>query len=89
MLGVTVYAQQKKSLNAYISYAVFNTPGENSTPYVETYITFDKGSLVYVKNESGQYTATINVTIMFKQWESVQNFGKYYAVGCGVSWMIN
>lgn len=77
MLGVTVYAQQKKSLNAYISYAVFNTPGENSTPYVETYITFDKGSLVYVKNESGQYTATINVTIMFKQWESVQNFGKY------------
>ena len=42
MLGVTVCAQQKKSLNAYISYAVFDTPGENSTPYVETYITFDK-----------------------------------------------
>lgn len=77
MLGVTVCAQQKKSLNAYISYAVFDTPGENSTPYVETYITFDKSSLVYVKNEDGQYTATINVTVMFKQWESVQNFGKY------------
>ena len=77
MLGVTLCAQQKKSLNAYISYAVFNTPGENATPYVETYITFDKGSLVYVKNESGQYAATINVTIMFKQWESVKNFGKY------------
>ena len=77
LLGVTASAQQKKSLNAYISYAVFNTPGENTTPYVETYITFDKGSLVYVKNESGQYTATINVTVMFKQWESVQNFGKY------------
>ena len=77
MLGITFCAQQKKSLNAYISYAVFDTPGENSKPYVETYITFDKSSLVYVKNEDGQYTATVNVTVMFKQWESVENFGKY------------
>lgn len=77
MLGAMVCAQQNKSLNAYISYAVFNTPDENSTPYVETYITFDKGSLVYVKNENGQYNSTVNVTIMFKQSESAKNFGKY------------
>ncbi len=77
MFGVTSFAQQNKSLNAYISYAAFSTPGENPTPYVETYITVDKSSLVYVKNANGQYNATINVTIMFKQWESVQNFGKY------------
>lgn len=80
MLGVTASAQQKKSLNSYISYATFNVPGEESTPYVETYITFDKSSLVYVKNANGQYGASINVTIMFKQFEqgeSVKNFGKY------------
>lgn len=77
IMGVTVSAQQKKSLNSYISYATFNMPGEGSTPYVETYITFDKASLAYVKNASGQFSATINVTIMFKQGESVKNFGKY------------
>lgn len=77
IMGVTVSAQQKKSLNSYISYATFNMPGEGSSPYVETYITFDKASLAYVKNASGQFSATINVTIMFKQGESVKNFGKY------------
>jgi hypothetical protein len=77
IMGVTVSAQQKKALNSYISYATFNMPGEGSTPYVETYITFDKASLAYVKNASGQFSATINVTIMFKQGESVKNFGKY------------
>lgn len=77
ILGLTVSAQQKKTLNSYISYATFNMPGEGTTPYVETYITFDKASLAYVKNASGQYSATINVTIMFKQGESVKNFGKY------------
>ena len=76
LLGITANAQHKKSLNSYISYATFNMPGDAS-PYVETYITFDKGSLVYVKNADGQYNATIDVTIMFKQGESVKNFGKY------------
>jgi len=77
MLGLATNAQQKKSLNSYISYATFNVPGEESTPYVETYITFDKGSLVYAKADNGQYNATVNVTVMFKQGESVKNFGKY------------
>ena len=77
VFGLTAYAQQKKTLNSYISYATFNMPGENATPYVETYITFNKNSLVYVKNDDGQYSAKINVTIMFKQGESVKNFGKY------------
>lgn len=77
LLGGTINAQKEKSLNSYISYATFNMPGEGSTPYVETYITIDKGSLVYVKNDNGQYNATVNVTILFKQGESVKNYGKY------------
>ena len=77
LLGVTVSAQQKKALNSYISYATFNMPGDDTTPYIETYITFDKGSLAYIKNDNGQFSATINVTIMFKQGESIKNFGKY------------
>lgn len=77
MLGISINAQQKKALNSYISYATFNVPENESTPYVETYITFDKASLVYVKNADGQYNASINITVMFKQGESVKNFGKY------------
>ena len=77
LFGMTVNAQQPKSLNSYLSYATFNVPGDNATPYAETYITLDKSSLVYVKNTDGQYNATVNVTIMFKQGESVKNFGKY------------
>ena len=77
VLGITANAQNKKTLNSYISYATFNVIEDGSSPYVETYITFDKGSLVYVKNSDGQYSATVNVTIMFKQGEAVKNFGKY------------
>ena len=77
MLGINVNAQQKKTLNSYISYATFQMPGDDATPYVETYITFDKSSLSYIKDGNGQYNATVNVTIMFKQGESVKNFGKY------------
>ena len=77
LLSTVMYAQQKKTLNSYISYATFNMPGDDATPYVETYITYDKSSLVYVKNDNGQFNANINVTILFKQGESIKNFGKY------------
>lgn len=76
-MGMTANAQQQKSLNSYISYATFDMVSTDATPYVETYITFDKSSLVYTNNGNGQFNATVNVTIMFKQGESVKNFGKY------------
>ena len=77
LLGASVNAQQKKVLNSYVSYATFNVPDNSSTPYVETYITFDKNSLIYTKGVNGQYNATVNVTILFKQGESIKSYGKY------------
>ena len=77
MFGLSIHAQKSKSLNSYISYATFNAPVENGSPYVETYITFDKGSLTYIKGANGEFSATINITVMFKQGESVKNYGKY------------
>lgn len=76
MLGATAAAQSTKTLNSYISYATFNVPGEEASQYVETYMTFDKGSLVYVKGEK-DFTATISITVLFKQGESIKNYGKY------------
>lgn len=77
MFGLNVNAQNAKSLNSYISYATFNVPGENASPYVETYITFDKSSINYIKGANGEFNATVNITVMFKQGESVKNYGKY------------
>ena len=75
MLGIGVNAQQGKSLNSFISYATFDMPGDN--PYIETYITFDKSSLTYIKGDNNDYKATISITVLFKQDESVKAFGKY------------
>ena len=76
MLGATTSAQSTKTLNSYISYATFSVPGEEASQYVETYMTFDKGSLVYVKGEK-DFNAKINITVLFKQGESIKNYGKY------------
>ena len=67
---------QNKSINAFISYGTFNIIEENNNPYIETYITFDCNSLVYVKNQN-EYEATINLTVLFKQGESIKNYDKY------------
>ncbi len=77
LLSFAAHAQSAKTLNSYISYATFDVAGENATPFVETYITFDRASLAYVKNDAGQYNATVNITVLFKQGESVKNYGKY------------
>ena len=70
-------AEDIKILNSYISYAAFNVTGEKPSQYIETYITFDKSSLTYTKNTENKFNATINVTILFKQGETIKNFGKY------------
>lgn len=73
----TQIVAQEKNINAFISYGAFNIASEESTPYLETYITFDCNSIVYVKESSGQYEASINLTIIFKQGESIKNYDKY------------
>ena len=68
---------QQKEINSFISYGTFNITGENPTPYLETYITFECNSLVYVKETSGQYQASINMTVVFKQGDVIKNYDKY------------
>ncbi|MBQ8760669.1 MAG: GWxTD domain-containing protein [Bacteroidales bacterium] len=67
---------QDKNIDAFISYGTFNIIGESNSPYIETYITFDCNSLVYVKNQN-EYEASINLTVLFKQGESIKNYDKY------------
>ena len=75
VLSAQIIAQEK-NINSFISYGTFNVTSNNS-PYLETYITFDRSSLVYIKQANGQYEAAINLTVLFKQGESIKNYDKY------------
>lgn len=83
-VAVQLHAQQKE-LNSFISYGTFNITGENSTPYLETYITFDCNSLMYIKNAKDQYEASINLTVIFKQGNDIKNYDKYTVTSPNVS----
>ncbi len=74
VLSTQIIAQEK-NINSFISYGTFNVTG--GSPYLETYITFDCNSLTYVKQSNGQYQAAINLTVIFKQGESIKNYDKY------------
>ena len=75
LFGTQIIAQEK-NINAFISYGTFNITTEEATPYLETYITFDCNSLIYVK-DADQYQAAINLTVIFRQGESIKNYDKY------------
>ena len=75
LFGTQIIAQEK-NINAFISYGTFNITAEEATPYLETYITFDCNSLIYVK-DADQYQAAINLTVIFRQGESIKNYDKY------------
>ena len=76
ILVIQLNAQQKE-INSFISYGTFNITGENTTPYIETYITFDCNSLMYVKVADGQYQASINMTVIFRDDNEIKNYDKY------------
>jgi len=67
-----VYA---KKLNAVFSYANFYSYGDG--PFIETYLLVDGKSAEYVKNDNGLFQAKIEITMIFKQNDSVVTFSKY------------
>lgn len=88
VIAFHVNAQQKE-VSSFISYGTFNITEGNNTPYLETYITFDCNSLVYVKNTDGKYEASINLTVIFKQGEEIKNYDKYTVTSPAVDDTIN
>ena len=75
LLASTTYAKEK-SLSALFGYSAFYLP-ENDKPYVETYLRFDAWSLNLVPDESGQYRATVEVTIVVRKGDTVAYVKKY------------
>ncbi len=66
---------QSKSIRAYLSYSSFNTP-ENK-PYIETYLNIQSASIVHTLQENSLYSGKLQVQVIFRQNDSIVNFGKY------------
>jgi len=67
------------SLQAYLSYATFNTP--EGQPYIETYLAVNTNSLKYVSVGDGEYKSALDIKIIFSRNDSIINFGKYQLTG--------
>lgn len=68
------YAEASK-IRAYLSYASFYSP-EHGT-YFETYMSFWGKSIAYVKNPDGTFQGKLEITMLFKQNDTIRNFKKY------------
>ena len=72
-----VYANetQAKKLQADLSYASFYSPVHG--PFFETYLSVYGKSVQFLKNQNGKFQATIEITMLFKQNDSIKDFKKY------------
>ncbi|MFZ4401123.1 MAG: GWxTD domain-containing protein [Bacteroidales bacterium] len=66
---------QAKKLQADLSYCSFFSPEHGS--YFETYLSVYGRSVNFIKNKNGKYQATIEITMLFKQNDSIKDFKKY------------
>ncbi len=66
---------QAVSLQAYLSYAIFNTP--DNQPYIETYLVVNGKTLKHALQEDGKFQGMLEVQILFKKGENIVNYDKY------------
>lgn len=62
-----------QDLESYFHYAKFNSP---DGPYIETYLSTIGSSAVFKSTEDG-YQANIEITMLFKQNDSIRKYRKY------------
>ena len=62
-------------MKAYLSTAAFYSPQHG--PYLETYLSILGRSVQFVKNSNGKFQGTLNITMLFKQNDSIKDFRKY------------
>lgn len=75
MLLLNITPSEAKKLQARFAYNTFFAPGNG--PYVETNLNIRGHSVSFNKTGSGQYQGKVEVTLMFRQADSVKYFDKY------------
>ena len=66
---------QATNIQANFTYCSFYN--QEKGPYLETYLSLVGESLVYHKNENGQFQAGVEVVLIFKQAEKIIDYKKY------------
>ena len=74
LMGLALPARAQ--LQAMFGYSTFYLP-EQGTAYVETYLSFDAWTVSFVQQPSGVYRATVEVTLVVRQQDSVCYVKKY------------
>ncbi len=72
---LTMGSAMAQNLSAYLSTAGFYSHSEG--PYFETYLSVVGNSIVFNKTENGKFQGSIEITMIFKKDESIENFAKY------------
>jgi GWxTD domain-containing protein len=75
MTGVLACTSSAGTITAFVSYGIFSTPAKG--PYVETYLSFLGNTIRFVKNSSGKYQGTVDISIAFTQNNEIRSAEKY------------
>lgn len=81
LVCLLLFNAEAKSLKARFSYATFTAP--STGPYVETYLTVEGHSVQYKPGSEG-YFASVEVSWMIRQGETIHHFDKYNLLGPGI-----
>ncbi len=66
----------KAQMQAVFGYSTFYV-ADSDRPYVETYLQFDAWTMQFAKQADGQYVATVDITLVVRQGDSVYFAKKY------------
>jgi len=64
-----------QDLQASFSHAKFSSP--KSGPYIETYLSINGNSIVYKNNKAGKLQGAVEVTMIFKEGDTIRYADKY------------
>ena len=66
----------RSQMQAVFGYSTFYV-ADNDRPYVETYLQFDAWTMQFVEHAAGEFNATVEVTLVVRQGDSVCYLKKY------------
>jgi GWxTD domain-containing protein len=75
LILAAVLPAQSKNIRAFLNYVVFKSP--SGGPYIETYLSVAGESVIYKLNDKNLFQAAIEITLIFKNGEKIQDFDKY------------
>jgi GWxTD domain-containing protein len=71
----SIFSIEAQTPRAYLNYSKFYEQG--SLPYIETQMTLIGKSLKFVENKNKKFEANIEITMLFKQNDSIKYINKY------------